>query len=103
MQFHICTAYGDLVRTYGSTNRPLQGSCQGNGAAPALWLLVSAYLIAHMRSKGHYVSITSAISCSILCYAGLWFVDDGDVPTFAKTSDKTAISVTTRHQAAVTC
>ena len=42
MQFHIRTAYGDSKRTYGSTNRPFQGSCQGNGAAPALWLLVSA-------------------------------------------------------------
>ena len=36
LQFHIRTAYGDSDRTYGSTNRPFQGSCQGNGAAPAL-------------------------------------------------------------------
>ena len=103
MQFHIRTAYGDSTRTYGSTDRPFQGACQGNGAAPALWLLVSAYLIAHMRSKGHYVTITSAISCSILCYVGLWFVDDGDIPTFAQEADETATSVACRHQAAVTC
>ena len=56
-----------------------------------------------MRSKVHYVSITSAISCSILCHVGLWFVDDGDVPTFAITSDETAISVANRYQAAVIC
>ena len=102
IQFHIQIAYRDSERTYVSTNRPFQGSCQGNGAAPALWLLVSAYLIARMRSKGHYVSITSTISCYILCYVGLWFVYDGDVPTFAKKSDENTISVTTSHQATVT-
>ena len=103
MQFHIRTAYGDSERTYGSTDRPFQGACQGNGAAPAIWLLISAYLIAHMREKGHYVTITSAISNSILCYVGLWFVDDGDIPTFAITAEESATSVATRHQAAVTC
>ena len=42
MQFHIRTAYGDSERTYGSMDRPFQGACQVNGAAPAIWLLISA-------------------------------------------------------------
>ena len=46
MQVHICTTYGDSERTYGSTERPFQGACQGNGAAPAIWLLISTYIIA---------------------------------------------------------
>ena len=46
MQFHIRTAYGNSERIYDSTNRPLQGACQSNGAAPVIWLLISACIIA---------------------------------------------------------
>ena len=104
MQFHIRTAYGDSDRTYGSTrNRPYQGACQGNGAAPAVWLIISAFLILHMRANGHEVNIASAITGTILCYVGLWFVDDGDIPTFATHPEEDAVSVAKRHQSAVTC
>ena len=104
MKFHIRTAYGDSTNTYNSNpEQPFQGTCQGNGASPAIWLLLSAYLIKHMREKGHTVTMVSAISNSILCYVGLWFVDDGDIPTFAINKNESASSVATRHQNSVTC
>ena len=104
MKFHIRTAYGDSTRTYDSNpSRPFQGACQGNGAAPAIWLLLSAYLVAHMRHKGHTVTMTSAISNTLLCYVGLWFVDDGDIPTFGHHKNETIKSIIHRHQQAVTC
>ena len=45
----------------------------------------------------------SAISSSILCYVGLWFVDDGDIPTFALNNNESASSVASRHQDSVRC
>ena len=104
MKFHIRTAYGDSDRSYNSNPcRPFQGACQGNGAAPAVWLLLSAYLIAHMRLQGHQVNITSALTTTLLTYVGLWFVDDGDIPTFASFPTEPFLQVAHRHQAAVTC
>ena len=104
MQFHIRTAYGDSDKTYSSTrNRPYQGACQGNGAAPAVWLIISAFLILHMRANGHEVNIASAITGTIICYVELWFVDDGDIPTFATHLEEDTVSVAKRHQSAVTC
>ena len=105
MQFHLRTGFGDSKGTYGRENRrrPFQGLCQGNGAAPALWLLISSILIMYLADEGHSMQITSAITCSILSYVTLMFVDDGDFPTMATNSNETIEEVVNRHQATVTC
>ena len=104
MQFHLRTGFGDSDATYsGTTARPYQGLCQGNGAAPAIWLLISSFIIQYMRRMGHEVVIHAAISNEILRYVALLFVDDGDLPTMGLDKGETMISVAQRHQDAVDC
>ena len=105
MQFHLRTGFGDSKETYGSDSkqRPFQGLCQGNGASPALWLLISSFLLMYLANEGHSMQITSAITCSLLSYVALMFVDDGDFPTMAINAKETIKAVVRRHQATVTC
>ncbi len=46
MKFFQCTARGDLTTFMGEkgNDNPLQGLCQGNGASPACWLMISLLL-----------------------------------------------------------
>ena len=105
MRFHLRTGFGDSKGTYGSENRwrPFQGLCQGNGAAPALWLLISSFLLRYMSGEGHSMQIMSALTGTMLCYVALMFVDDGDFPTIAAKARESIKSVALRHQATVTC
>jgi hypothetical protein len=44
--FKIRTALGELVRTYkNSTKNPIHGIDQGSCASPAIWLLVSSFIM----------------------------------------------------------
>jgi hypothetical protein len=47
MKFFQRTARGDSTTFMGGRGRdnPLQGLCQGNGAAPACWLIISSLLM----------------------------------------------------------
>ena len=104
MNFYLRTAFGDSTRSYGCTsNKPYQGLVQGNGAAPALWLLVSSYILLYLKSKGHGLNVKSAIHGTALTYVALMYVDDGDFPTIATSNKEKVKSVASRHQDAVTC
>ena len=37
MEFFICTAFGESKSSVGRKDKPKQGGCQGNGAAPSMW------------------------------------------------------------------
>ncbi len=77
---HIRTAFGDSTSSYGAVRLPpLQGICQGNGAGPAIWLIVSAPVIDMLKKEGFGLHMESAISKEyyhFLCYT---FVDDTDL------------------------
>lgn len=105
MQFHLRTGFGDSKETYGSDSkrRPFQGLCQGNGASPALWLLISSFLLMYLANEGHSMQITSDITYSLLSYVALMFVDDGYFPTMAINAKETIKAVVRRHQDTVTC
>jgi hypothetical protein len=47
MKFYLRTAYGDSDNFFSSLDLLLafQGSVQGNKGAPALWLIVSVFLV----------------------------------------------------------
>lgn len=83
MKFFLCTAFGDSKSAAGSTIEiKTQGLCQGNGAAPARWTVVSiAILNAHKR-KGHGATFLCPISQVISHLAAILFVDDTDVIHF---------------------
>jgi hypothetical protein len=55
MRHHIKTAYGVSQQHYGCIQLPLQGVLQGNGAGPAIWMLISIPL--HL--KGHFFGLWS--------------------------------------------
>ena len=58
---------------------PFQGTCQGNGASPAIWLLISIYLVLLMKDEGHVSNIWSPLSGIVLTLVGFLFVDDTDL------------------------
>lgn len=76
MQFSIRTAFGESpILHVGSSTAPYHGLCQGNGAAPAGWTVISLVNVCRQRSNGHFIPISSAISgtstdlCAVLyCY-----------------------------------
>ena len=80
MVFFIRTTFGDSSSSYGGLQDiPFQGGCQGNGACPALWLIISMYLVLLMKEEGHASAINSPLSCIVLSLVGFLFVDDTDL------------------------
>ena len=65
--------YGGLQPT------PFQGSCQGNGASPAMWLIISLYLVLLMKEQGHVSHVVSPVTGIPLTLVGFLFVDDTDL------------------------
>ena len=80
MKFFLRTAFGDSADFAGSMLEvKTQGLCQGNGAAPAGWAVVSiAILNAHKR-KGHGAQFLCPISLVRSDLAAVLYVDDTDV------------------------
>jgi hypothetical protein len=81
MKFFQRTARGDSTTFIGSQGRdnPLQGLCQGNGAAPACWLIISLLLMHGYQRKGFGSHILSPISGIIIDFLGKIYVDDTDL------------------------
>lgn len=104
-KFHLRTSFGDSDTTYQSEDdsHPYQGYCQGNGAAPALWLLISAFIILYMKSAGRIMKLLSVLTHEVLSYVTLMCVDNGAFPTIAHNSEEPITSVITRHQETVNC
>ncbi len=60
-------------------DNPLQGLCQGNGAEPACWLMLSSVLMHCYKHQGYGSWITSPISGAIIDFLGEIFVDDTEL------------------------
>jgi hypothetical protein len=78
MKFYQRIARGDSIMFMGGWGRdnPLQGLCQGNGAAPACWLIISLLLMHGYRRKGFGSRILSPMSGVIIDFLGKIYVDD---------------------------
>ena len=80
LQHHIRTAYGTSTSFMTNTlTKPSQGTCQGNGASPAIWVAVSAPLLDMMRSANHGIKILTPITNEKDHIVGFAFVDDTDI------------------------
>jgi len=81
MRFYQRTAWGDSSTFMGGrTNiNPLQGLCQGNGAAPACWLIISSILMHCYRRQGFGSAILSPMSLALIHFLGEMYVDDTDL------------------------
>ena len=62
---------------------------QGSGAAPALWLIISIFLVRYLCSKNLTTPICTPISQVVLPLAALIFADDTDLHVFNSGSDTT--------------
>jgi hypothetical protein len=77
MKFYQCTG-GDSKTFMGERGRdnPLQGLCQGNGAASACWLIISSVIMHCYQCKGFASQIISPISSAIIDFLGDIYMDD---------------------------
>ena len=53
-----------------------QGLCQGNGAAPARWAVISITILRTHKLKGHSTTLVCPISNAITELAAILYVDD---------------------------
>ena len=80
MKFFLRTAYGDSETATGSQIEiKTQGLCQGNGAAPAGWAVVSIVILTAHKKKGHGMKLLCPISKGSGHVAAILYVDDTDV------------------------
>ena len=84
MQHYIRTTYGDSDSSMQtrSTDVPFQGILQGNGAAPATWVVISTPLLNMMRTAGNGGRFKDPISNTSSHIVGFAFVDDADLLEF---------------------
>ena len=87
MNFHIRTAFGESSISAGGKHQVKQGSCQGNGAAPAGQDRESMVMLGAHRRAGHTVTITTPITRESTTQAGVWFVDDTNLWAGLEESD----------------
>ncbi len=81
MKFFQQTARGDSNKFMGgqSKENPLQGLCQGNGAGPMCWLMLSSVLMHCYKRQGFGSRIISPISGAIIKFLGEIYVNDTDL------------------------
>jgi hypothetical protein len=79
MQHHVKTAYGISEDSYGCVQLPLQGVLQGNGAGPAIWMLISIPLKNMLRTQRFGFKSTNILSGEEYQSACYTYVDDTDI------------------------
>jgi hypothetical protein len=108
MLFFLHTAHGDSDSFYSaSTNQaaqndgnihPYQGTCQGNGAGPSLFLGVSTPCVLYMHGKGFAAHLVSTFSTAIFSIVGILYVDDTDLLAIASYPSESTKQVSIRLQ-----
>jgi hypothetical protein len=85
VKFFLGTGYGDSANYAGGESDDAedpvktQGTCQGNGAAPAAWTVTSIPMIAAHIGKGHGAHLIALILDITGHIVGGLFVDDTDL------------------------
>ena len=80
MKFFLRTGFGDSKEYASATGEiKTQGMCQGNGAAPAGWMVDSIAMINAHKQNGHSLHLRSPITNKTIHLAGTLFVDNASV------------------------
>jgi hypothetical protein len=80
MKYFLRTAYGDSRDLAGSKIEvKFQGLCQGNGAAPAGWAVISITILQAHKEKGHGAHFVCPISDRTGHLAAILYMDDTDI------------------------
>ena len=84
MQYFQRTGRGDSNTYMGGrpAGDPLHGICQGNGAGPAMWLILSSLMAKIYGEDGHGSFLISPITKEVAKFMGQIFVDDTDLLKF---------------------
>ena len=69
-------AFGESTATYGGAPPPYQGICQGYGAGPTIWALISSMLFVILQTMCFSLNLVSSLSLIYICLVGFAFVDD---------------------------
>jgi hypothetical protein len=79
--FYQHMARGDSTTFMGGRGKDslLQGLCQGNGASPACWLMISLLLMHCYQFQGYGSQLISPISGTIIDFHGEIYVNDTDL------------------------
>ncbi len=81
MRYFLRTAYGGSKRCVNSTLEvKYQSLCQGNGAAPAGWAVISITILIAHKADGHAATFVCPFTPSkSIDLAAILFVDDTDI------------------------
>jgi hypothetical protein len=80
MKYFLRTAFGDSRNFRGSKIEvKYQGLCQGNGAAPAGWAVISITILGAHKKKGHSATFVCPLTSKITKLAAILYVDDCDL------------------------
>jgi hypothetical protein len=83
MKFFLRTRFGDSTNfATSSLEIKTQDLCQGNGATPAGWAVVSICIITAHKKKGHGAHFLGPITKLRSHIAGVIYVDDTDLIHF---------------------
>ena len=82
MKINLSTTFGVSTSFYSSDTLRFQGEVQGNGAAPALWFIISIFLIRYLHHRKVVSSLSSPISNITQFLVALMHVDDTDLHVF---------------------
>ena len=100
----VRTCHGDSTKSFGGEEwrelNPLHGVGQGNGAAPAIWAVISSVFFDLLRDKGYGFNLRAPLSKLAINLAGCGFVDDTDLLQIGLEEDD-YISVTQKLQETV--
>ena len=89
MQIHLRTAHGDTDTAIpNNPSDPFQGVLQGNGAGPAIWLAISAFLVTYIHHTTPGTTICTPMTQKAHTIAGVLFVDDTDILSLAQPGEK---------------
>jgi hypothetical protein len=77
MKFFLRTGFGDSATFSGSgISIKTQGLCQGNGAAPAGWAVISICIIGAHKKKGHGAKFLCPITQLQHHLSAILYIDD---------------------------
>jgi hypothetical protein len=77
MVHSIKTRHGTLRPYFGTDTNPLEGTGQGSGASPAIWLIYSISLLNAFREFTPGIHVSSPFETLLVVILAIFYVDDG--------------------------
>ena len=102
MKFFLRTGFGDSTSfAGGGISIKTQGMCQGNGASPAGWAVISICILSAHGKKGHGAKFICPVTKLKRHLSAILYVDDTDILHIDLTRDERVEEVHERIQASV--